>query len=259
MSQEKASYPIVNIDELKAQQIASISDFTFLKEVDSFFDPEKRNAVANREHAFFHFFKQLLSSPNRPYAICIQPADCHRTKAFLAENGAKEVQIVATAGFPAGSFYTTFYKTTQASIAMEEGANEIDMVLAYEHLKVNDNRYIEIDIQSVVNSVHQRNGIVKLIIEVSELNEEQIIRACKIAQICGVDFIKTSTGYTEHGATIESIRLIAEHFDRGIKISGGVNAGNVKEFLRATTKDEEQIELNPNKVRIGLSSLIKEL
>jgi len=252
----------LKISELTPQQIASICDHTFLKRADAFWgkQTEGKSVVFTRRQAFFHFLQETLSSPLKPYALCVRPEDCLHAKKFLKENNETEIKLTAAIGFPDGSWCSPLQKTTEARIAIEEGAEEIDTTLAYEQLKANEIDHVTIDIQSVVSVAHQHDVKVKLILETSELTNEQIKTACLIASKCEVDMVKTSTGYGSHGATVEALRIIKENFSGGIKISGGVTPDNIRELLTAASREPEGfIHLDPQKIRIGESSLLKNL
>src|SRR3989339_813901 len=106
----------------------------------------------------------------------------------------------------------------------------------------------------------QKDGaIIKLILETSALNKKQIKSISELANNeTDVDFIKTSTGFGKYGATVENLKIMRENFSRGIKISGGVNTKNVGQLLSAAVKrDDGYIDLNPMKIRIGESGLLK--
>ncbi len=96
-----------------------------------------------------------------------------------------------------------------------------------------------------------------MILEISELSLEQTQLACQIVDHCGAAFVKTSTGFSAHGATTEHLKVMRAHFPRGIKISGGVTANNVDDLLLAATAPGQPISMDPMKIRIGESSLLK--
>ena len=247
---------LVEIVDLSIQQIASICDHTFLKTVDSF-KGQKEGAVYLREEAYEGFLKEIIHIP-KPYAVCVYPGDVKKAKEYLNE---KDIKIASVIGFPNGNLYSTKHKIFETTIALENGADEIDMVLNYELFKSGKTQETLDDITKVANFVHKEGAIVKLILETSALNKKQIKSISELANNeTDVDFIKTSTGFGKYGATVENLKIMRENFSRGIKISGGVNTKNVGPLLSAAVeRDDGHIDLNPMKIRIGESGLIKEL
>jgi deoxyribose-phosphate aldolase len=113
------------------------------------------------------------------------------------------------------------------------------------------------DINAIVSVAHQNKGIVKLILETSELTPDGIKEACKLAADCGVDFVKTSTGFSKSGANERDLKIMRENFPRGVKMSGGVNKENVRGLLYAASgRDDGYIDLDPMRIRVGESSLL---
>jgi deoxyribose-phosphate aldolase len=101
---------------------------------------------------------------------------------------------------------------------------------------------------------------VKLILETSLLTSDEIIIACKLADEIGVDFVKTSTGFVVAGAKAEHLKLMRANFSKGVKMSGGVNKENLHDLLTAASgREDGMIELDPLKIRIGESSLLRGL
>lgn len=254
---------LVLIKDLTPEQIATICDHTFLYRPESYLEIGKKTGtspVRLREQAFQSFLEETIGNKQRlPYAICVRPEDVKKTFDYLNEN-ARDILIASVVGFPNGSHYSTLFKVVETELAIEYGATEIDMVLDYNKLKVGDINYVRKDIKQVVNSAHERGALIKLVFETSELNEEQIKKACEIASETNVDFIKTSTGFSAYGARTKDLKLMRANFEKGIKISGGVSPQNVRDLLySASGRKDKYIELNPNKIRIGESSLLNKL
>ncbi len=254
------------IDELTNEDIASICDHTFLKRTESFAAIAKKgeDPIAIREKAFDDFFSEVAGLGFMgllPYAVCVRPEDVSYSEKRLRDLGyLPVVETASVVGFPDGSLYSTDFKVAEAELAMRDGATEIDMVLNYHLLKGGHREEVKRDIKAVVNKAHLNKALVKVILETSMLNEYEIARACEIANMCGADFVKTSTGFSSSGAKVGDVKLMAEHFPRGIKISGGVNEDNVYELLRAASRrDDGYIDLDPISIRIGESSLLKQL
>lgn len=137
-----------------------------------------------------------------------------------------ETQDIATCtviGFPLGASHSSI-KLNEAILAMDQGAVEIDMVANITALK--SQAYTEVleDIHGVVRAVHDRGGLVKVIIETCLLTDAEKRRMCSIVTQAGANFIKTSTGFSTGGATVADVLLLREHVGSGVavKASGGI-------------------------------------
>ncbi len=240
------------VEELTEEDIASLCDHTFLQRSEAYKKEAKsgESATRLREKAFLDFLNKTKALLHKPYAVCVRPEDVAHAVRFLKDTG---IKVGAAVGFPDGNNYSTAFKVAETLLAIENGATEIDMVLNYDKLKKGEVEFITHDINAVLEAAE--DVLVKLIFETSELNAEEIILACKIAVECNVPFIKTSTGFGAAGAKASDLKLMKQHFKRGIKMSGGVTKDNVKELLTALS-DNGNIELNPLKIRIGESSLL---
>jgi len=134
------------------------------------------------------------------------------------------LQKVATViGFPFG-YSALKAKIAEVEQALLDGADELDMVINLTALRAGDWDYIEKEIQTLTTLIHDHDKIIKVIIESGILTDQEIIRCCAIAARVGVDFVKTSTGYAEKGASIEAVQLMRQHLPDSIRIkaSGGV-------------------------------------
>lgn len=250
----KESNPfLVLTDELTLSQIASLADHTFLKRSECFPIHAHLGRVRARKEAFFSFLEETLRLPTLPFGLCVRPEDVRYAASFFKD---KPIRITSVVGFPDGASYSTKLKLAETEVALQEGAHEIDMVLNYEAFKHGEIGMVRKETEAITQLVHEANALLKLIIEISELDNEEIPLACQLANDTGCDFVKTSTGFGQFGAKVEQVRLIRSSFQRGVKISGGVTQANVKELLKATSMREDgRIELNPFTVRIGESSL----
>ncbi len=245
----------VLISELTPEEIASICDHTFLHRVEEYREPDV-NAVEKRKEEFYNFLEDTILG-RTPYAVCVYPEDVLAAKDYLKNTGIKVVSVV---GFPDGCWYRPQHKTNEMGIAVTDGADEIDMVMNYDALKDGEYQSVRDDILAVKNQLDFYSGnkdiVLKVILETSELNYDQIKKACKIASDCGVDFVKTSTGFTSHGATPDDLKVMRDNFSGGVKISGGVHSGNLYGLLCAASgRSDGYIDLDPMKIRIGESSL----
>lgn len=246
---------LVSINQLSERDLMGILDYTFLQRPESYGSREKgESAVRLRERAFHGFLDEVVAMKTKPYAVCVRPEDVTTT---LERVGATGVRIASVVGFPDGSHYRTGFKVAETKLAIGDGAKEIDMVMDYEALKSGDVGYVMGDVDLVVKEAHKHGALLKLILETSELTQEQIAQACRIADDLGVDFVKTSTGFSSYGARVEDVRTMRANFKRGIKISGGVTPNNVVDLLlEAASYDDSHLNLDPNYVRIGSSRLI---
>ncbi|MFY7734086.1 MAG: deoxyribose-phosphate aldolase [Bacteroidia bacterium] len=155
------------------------------------------------------------------YGVCVSPYYVQLAKKTI---GKKPIKLVTVAGFPLG-YSTVGAKVEEAKKALISGADEIDMVMNIAAFKSDDIQTVQNDIQSVVTVCHLQNKKVKVIIETAYLNDEEILRACKICVDCEVDFVKTSTGYASKGADPKTIKLMRGELPTKIKIKA---AGGIK-------------------------------
>lgn len=172
-------------------------------------------------------------------SVCTNPDQVALVKKELAGS---EVKVCTVIGFPLGVNLTEI-KVKEAEAALKEGADEIDMVMKIGALKEGDYDKVEKDIKAVVKAAQTK--IVKVIIETCYLTEAEKIKACEIAKKAGADFVKTSTGFGNGGATVEDIVLMRKTVGQkmGVKASGGVH--NLK---------EAEMMLDAGATRIGASS-----
>jgi len=133
------------------------------------------------------------------------------------------IAIVTTLAFPLGQTQKKS-KVSECEDAIHAGADEIDMVLNVGKLLSGDDNYVYEDIKGVADCCHKHSKICKVILETCLLNDDQIVTACKIAEKAGADYVKTSTGFSTGGATVETVRLMRKTCGPGVKIkaSGGV-------------------------------------
>lgn len=144
-----------------------------------------------------------------------------------------DVKVCTVIGFPLGAM-STAGKTAEAEQAIQDGAEELDMVIHVGMIKSGDWEYVKQDIASVVETAKGR-ALVKVILETCLLTEEEKIKACRICRECGVDFVKTSTGFSTGGATVEDVALMRRVVgpDMGVKASGGIRSIQDAEAMTA--------------------------
>jgi deoxyribose-phosphate aldolase len=135
-----------------------------------------------------------------------------------------DVKVCSTVGFPFGVSLSEI-KALEAVKAVEDGAEELDMVINLSALKSGDYEFVKRDIAAVVDVKRlSKEIIVKVIIETAYLTIEEKVIACKLAKEAGADFVKTSTGLFGEGATVEDVRLMRQTVGKnmGVKAAGGI-------------------------------------
>ena len=155
----------------------------------------------------------------RFYSVCVNSCRIAYVSRKLQGTGVKVCSVV---GFPLGAM-TARSKAFETREAIEDGASEIDMVINVGLLKSGDLRGVEEDIRSVRRAT-RGNTILKVIIETSLLSQEEKVLACEISKKAGADFVKTCTGFSGGGASVEDLQLMRSVVGRemGVKASGGV-------------------------------------
>lgn len=135
-----------------------------------------------------------------------------------------EVKTTAVIGFPLGAM-STQAKVAETADAIENGADEIDMVIAIGPLKDHQDALVRQEIAQIKETVG-KDRVLKVIIETALLTQEEKIRACQLALAAGADFVKTSTGFSSAGAKVEDVRLMKETVgDRAqVKAAGGIHS-----------------------------------
>lgn len=153
--------------------------------------------------------------------VCINPGWVDYAAHLLKGT---DVGITTVIGFPLGA-NTSEIKAAEAKQAVEKGVSDVDMVINIGALKNEDYPTVLNDIKAVVNAVDGK-AIVKVIIETSLLNKTEKIRVCELAKQAGADFVKTSTGFSTGGATLDDVKLMRATVGpkMGVKASGGVRS-----------------------------------
>ncbi len=175
-------------------------------------------------------------------SVCVNPYYVPLARKLL--NGS-DVKVCTVIGFPLGQ-NSKEVKAFETTDAIQNGADEVDMVINVGAVKSKDWDVVYDDIKAVVDAA---NGVlVKVIIETCYLTDEEKVEVCKLAKKAGADFVKTSTGFGTGGATVEDVALMRKTVgpDMGVKASGGVR--NKEDF-------EKMIEAGAN--RIGCSAGVK--
>lgn len=177
------------------------------------------------------------------HSVCVNSSYVFYCAQRLKGSG---VKVCSTVGFPFGAM-STAGKTAEAIQAVEDGAVEIETVLHIGMIKSGDWEYIRQDLASLMEAVHAR-AAVKVILEVCLLTDEEKVRACEVCREAGVDFVKTSTGFSHAGATLEDVMLLHKSAGPalGIEAFGGIcSAADAKAMIEAGA------------TRLGISSNIR--
>lgn len=155
-------------------------------------------------------------------SVCVMPYYVMVARDILMELES-EIPVCTVVGFPNGA-HLTEVKQLEARCGLDDGARELDMVINIGALKSGKRDVVTEEIESVVEIVHEREALLKVILETGLLKPDEIRRACEIAVEAGADFLKTSTGFFGEGATIEVVKLMRECCpeDVQIKASGGI-------------------------------------
>jgi deoxyribose-phosphate aldolase len=153
-------------------------------------------------------------------AVCVPPYFVRKCKIWLKDT---QVKVVTVVGFPLG-FSHTPAKVEEARRAIDEGADEIDMVINIIALKAGDWNYLKNELTSAATIIQLRGGKLKVILETGLLTKEDITKACELCADLAVDYVKTSTGTITPGATVEVVELLRSLLPKSIKIkaSGGI-------------------------------------
>ena len=174
-------------------------------------------------------------------SVCIPPSYVKRAWEYLKG----KMPVCTVIGFPNG-YNTTKTKVFETRDAIENGAEEIDMVINIGDLKDRNYEKIQAEIEEIKAACGEK--VLKVIIETCLLTEEEKIRMCQVVTEAGADFIKTSTGFSTAGATFDDIKLFAAHVGPGVKMKA---AGGIKSFEDA----EKFISLGAS--RLGTSRIVK--
>lgn len=177
-------------------------------------------------------------------SVCVNPVWVPLVSKALS--GSK-VRTCSVAGFPLGAS-TTRQKLSEIEEAIKGGAQEIDLVMNLGWFKARELDRVRSELGAAAALVHEGVGLLKVIIETSVLQPNEIIQASKLVQEAGADFVKTSTGYGSRGASLEDIRLIRQTVgtETRIKASGGIRTREAAEgFLKAGAD------------RLGISSFVQ--
>ena len=186
-------------------EIAPYIDHTILKPTTTFEDISKLCAEAV-EHRFA--------------AVCVPPYFVKAAKEMTEES---EVKVATVIGFPFG-YCSLGAKMEDIAQAIEDGADELDMVHNVTALKDGNYTLLTDEIGQCTRVIHEAGKSIKVIIESGVLGDEEIVKCCELYAPLGIDFMKTSTGYADKGASIHAVQLMRKHLPASIEIkaSGGI-------------------------------------
>lgn len=196
---------------------ASYIDHTLLK-ADATLEQITKLCTEAKTHKFF--------------SVCVNSYYVKAAKELLAGS---DVKVCTVVGFPLGAS-TMETKRFEAMKAIADGATEIDMVLNISAMKSKNFQYVLDDMSSLAQVCHAQGALLKVIFEMCLLTEEEKKMACELAVKAGVDFVKTSTGFSTGGATLEDVKLMRSIVGpkMGVKASGGIrNAEAAKAMIEA--------------------------
>jgi len=153
-------------------------------------------------------------------AVCVPPNFVKLAKQLVTGS---DVKVATVIGFPFG-YSATEAKIAEIILAMVDGADELDVVANISAIKNGDWSAIADEINHIMPIIRSKGKVVKIIIESGVLTDDEIIKCCDIYGIAGIDFLKTSTGYAEKGASVEAVQLFRKHLPDtvNIKASGGI-------------------------------------
>lgn len=153
-------------------------------------------------------------------AVCVPPNFVKTAKALVEGSPVKVATVI---GFPFG-YAAVEAKLAEIILAMVDGADELDVVANISAIKNNDWQYLANELNHILPVIHSKGKVIKVIIESGILTDEEIIKCCELYGVAGIDYLKTSTGYAEKGATIEAVELFKKHLPANVQIkaSGGI-------------------------------------
>jgi len=214
------------IDMYTKEQVAQTIDHAVLKPDHTDHDLERHASMCIR---------------NKVYSMCVKPCHIKKTKELLAGSGVKTSCVLS---FPHGAD-TIHVKTMQAKDAIDNGVDEIDMVMNIGKFLGGDYGYVLKEIKSVTDIAHREGVLVKVILETGFLNQEQIAEACRLAVRGEADFVKTSTGFGPGKAAREAVEIMLKTVGKRAKVkaSGGIR-----------TAEDAVAFLELGAVRLGIGS-----
>lgn len=177
-------------------------------------------------------------------AVCVPPPFVKLAKSFTGSTNTRTATVI---GFPFG-YSAIEAKVAESVLAIIDEADELDMVANILAIRNGDWAYLEKEIATIMPIIRNKQRVIKVIIESGILLEEEIIKCCELYARHGVDFVKTSTGYAEKGASVAAVQLMRKHLPANIQIKA---SGGIRTFAFA----EELV--NAGATRIGASASVE--
>ena len=215
--------------KITKEKIADLIDHTLLKQTADT-DDLKKICYESLEYNFA--------------SVCILPMYVHEAAALLKGS---RVAVCTVIGFPMGA-NTSYTKLKETMNALELGASEIDMVINLPAFFNKNYKYVVDEILSIKELCKQNNALLKVIVETCLLDEQQKIKVSQLVSQAGADFIKTSTGFSTGGATIDDVLLLRKNIDANMKVKA---SGGIRDYATLLKMIDAGAE------RIGSSSGIK--
>lgn len=190
---------------------------------------------------------QRVCAEGRQYkfaAVCVPPYYVAEAAQQLENSGVKVATVI---GFPMG-YATTAAKVEEIKRAMDDGADELDVVINLCAVRSNHWKYVRDDIDRMSTAIRLKGKVVKVILETGLLHENEIIKLCEICKELTVDFVKTSTGFNGEGATVYTVQLLKQCLQGTtvkIKASGGIR-----------TREDAQRLIDAGAQRLGCSASV---
>lgn len=210
-------------------EIAAYIDHTILKPTTTIADIEKLCAEAVQ----YKFA-----------AVCVPPLFVKKAVALVKGSPVKVATVI---GFPFG-YSAVEAKVAELVLAIIDGADELDIVINISAIKNKDWQFLANEISTMMPIIKNKNRVVKIIIESGILTDEEIVTCCTLYAAAGVDFMKTSSGYAEKGASVHAVELMRKHLATNIQIKA---SGGIKSYTFA-----KQL-IDAGATRIGCSSSIQ--
>lgn len=177
------------------------------------------------------------------FSVCVNP---YFVPLVSSQLKGSDVKVTSVIGFPLGAS-TTFIKAAEAKKAVDDGANEIDMVINVSALKDGKFDFVKSDIAAVVDAIKGK-AILKVILETCLLTKDEIVKACVLSKEAGAQFVKTSTGFSTGGATTEDVALMKKTVGDALEVKA---SGGVRDYETAMAM------INAGATRIGASASIE--
>jgi len=155
-------------------------------------------------------------------AVCVPPCFIKTAVSALSDT---DVKIASVIGFPLG-YSVTDVKFFETHKALTQGATEIDVVMNQAAFKSKHYGEVQEELEQLVTLCHFRNAVLKVIVETALLSEDELVKACELCAEAGVDYVKTSTGFSARGASLTDIRIMRANLPKEIRIkaSGGIKS-----------------------------------